>query len=244
MIVADTFGQEVSAYLQSPGGYEIVERDDGYITAMPVSLYFGGFDDWPEYERRAMAAVRGRVLDIGSGAGRHALYLQEQGHPVLATDVSPLALEVCRQRGIRETRLISVTALTRRLGTFDTLLMMGNNLGLLGGYRRGRWLLRRFGGLTSPEGRIVATTRDPYDTSDPNHLSYHARNRARGRMGGQVRIRLRHGLEKGAWFDYLLLSPQELPGLVEGTGWHVAQVIPSGGSNYAVVLAKDTRAGE
>jgi 2-polyprenyl-3-methyl-5-hydroxy-6-metoxy-1,4-benzoquinol methylase len=40
-----------------------------------------------------MQFVKGRVLDVGCGAGRHSLYLQEKGFDVLGTDISPLASE-------------------------------------------------------------------------------------------------------------------------------------------------------
>ena len=115
---------------------------------------------------------------------------------------------------------------------------MRNNFGLFGSFRRARWLLKRFHGLTAASGRIVAVSTNPYQTEEPLHLAYHERNRGRGRMGGQVRIRARHQTRKTPWFDYLLVSQEEMERIVDGTGWRIAQVIPTPGSVYTAVLEK------
>ena len=97
----DAFGHEIQDYFEGESSYEIIERDDGFFSLSPgPELYFLEYEDWPESERRAMKYVRGKVLDVGCGAGRHALYLQEQGTDVLGVDNSPRALEVCKTRGL------------------------------------------------------------------------------------------------------------------------------------------------
>jgi len=93
--------------------------------------------------------------------------------------------------------------------------------------------------MTSDQGRIIAESRNPYDTDDPDHLAYHEANRRRARMSGQVRIRIRYRKFASLWFDYLLASPEEVSQIVQGTGWHLARVIPSGGPQYAVIIEKD-----
>lgn len=117
--------------------------------------------------------------------------------------------------------------------------MFGNNFGLFAGERIARRLLRRLHRLMPPHGRIVAASNDPYATDDPDHLAYHERNRRRGRMTGQVRIRVRYRRLATPWFDYLLVSADEMRALVEGTGWHVARVLGDEGPYYVAVLEKD-----
>jgi SAM-dependent methyltransferase len=235
----DAYGLEYENYAQGRGKSEIVERDDGYVDfSSGPEAYFSPYAAWPWHQQEALKLARGRVLDIGCGAGRHALYLQEQGLEVVGIDLSPLAIEVCQRRGLRDARALSITQVDGRLGVFDTILMFGNNLGLLGGWKRGRWLLRRFQRLTSPQARIIAETMDPYRTTNPDHLAYHERNRKRGRMGGQVRLRIRTGRRRTPWFDYLFVSKPELESLVAGTGWHVARYFDSAGAGYTVVLEK------
>jgi SAM-dependent methyltransferase len=237
----DAYGQGIYDYWKGDNEVVgIIERDDGLIDVdLATQYYFAPFREWSPEQQEAMSYVRGRVLDIGCGAGRVSLYLQEQGHDVVAIDISPLAVEVCRQRGVRDVHLMSINQISSRLGTFNTIVMMGNNFGLFANFRRARWLLRRWHRMTSPEARIITQTLDPYQTENPDHLAYHAWNRQRGRMSGQTRIRVRYKRSVGPWFDYLFVSREEMDDLVVGTGWHVAKTIDSSGPIYIAILEKD-----
>ena len=82
--------------------FEIIERDDGYITAMSLKFYFSEYEDWPLVEKKALTFVKGRVLDIGCGVGRHILYLQRKNFKVLGIDNSPLSIKVCKLRGVKK----------------------------------------------------------------------------------------------------------------------------------------------
>ena len=73
--------------------------------------------------------------------------------------------------------------------------------------------------MTSSKGRIVAMSSDTYRTDNPDHLAYHARNRERGRMSGQLRLRVRYKKYAMPWFDYLIVSKVEMESILEGTGW-------------------------
>ena len=241
MEVGDAFGREVLDYLEHGVAQEIVERDDGYITTSAgAAAYFRAPRTWPPPERATLRYVRGRVLDVGAGAGRSALHLQERGHEVVAIDVSPGAVEVCRRRGVRDARAVSVDDIDAALGIFDTVLMLGNNFGLLQSRTKARRLPRTFHALTTDRGRVVATNVDPSTTDDPDHLAYHERNRRRGRLPGQLRIRVRYKQLASPWFDYLLAEPDELDELVAGSGWHVHRLVHAHETAlYGIVLEKD-----
>ena len=236
----DAYGRLVLDYLEGRPSLELVERDDGFINASTYGpeAYFAPFRQWPKHERTAMRLVRGRVLDVGCGAGRVAIELQERGHEVLGIDVSPLALEVARRHGAEDVRHVAITQVGPALGRFDTIVMFGNNCGLFGSRRRAPWLLRRLKSVTEPGARILAASTDPYTTDNPEHLAYHERNRRHGRMAGQLRIRIRHGAYRTPWFDYLLASPQELAELADGTGWELTRVVGEGEPSYVGVLER------
>jgi SAM-dependent methyltransferase len=235
----DAYGREVYDYHRHGTGCEIVEREDGYIDiSSGPAAYFRDFDDWKPYEKKAMAFARGRVLDVGCGAGRVSLYLQKKGHDVLGIDISPLAAKVSLERGVKRVRVMSVTGVSSSLGLFDTIVMYGNNFGLLENPKRAKWLLGRFRAITREGARIIATSTDVYNTDKRCHLDYQRANRRRGRMSGQVRLRVRYQTYATPWFDYLLVSPDEMRKLVDGTGWRVAKVFTSRGPVYTAVIER------
>jgi SAM-dependent methyltransferase len=237
----DAFGEEMKAYYENrKGAIEIVERDDGYIDYHDgVPYYFSAYGDWSEHEKSALSHCYGRVVDVGCGAGRIALHLQEKGHPVVGIDNSPGAIEVCRSRGVKELLNIPFTQIDSRVGKIDNFVLFGNNFGLFGRPRRARWLLRRLKSLSSSSALIIAQTTDPYCTNNQDHLAYHEQNRKRGRLGGELRIRIRYKRIIGPWMDYLLVSKQELEHIVTGTGWAVQQYIDTGLAAYFLILKKD-----
>ncbi|MBI4092545.1 MAG: methyltransferase domain-containing protein [Candidatus Kerfeldbacteria bacterium] len=234
---ADAFGHYLWDFHRKGPVPEIVERDDGYIKGGGLN-YFSTYRRWPTYLRRALRLVRGRVLDVGCGAGQHVLYLQSKGFQVIGIDTSPLAVKVSRLRGVRDVRKMSFYTMTFRKRTFDTVVMLGNNFGLFGIPRRMKPLLRSLARITTSRGRIIAECRDPYKTDDPDHLKYHKINRARGRLSGQTRIRVRYRSFVGPWFDYLFVSKHEMKTLLKGTGWRVRTFLGNG-SQYCAVIEKE-----
>jgi SAM-dependent methyltransferase len=222
---------------------EMIEREDGFIgTSMGPTAYFSDFPDWPAHQQAAMGRlIPGRTLDLGCGAGRLELYLQSQGCEVTGIDNSPLAIEVCRQRGVVDARLLSVTQLSAAVGIYDNIVMLGNNWGLMSSSRRARWFLRKFHAMTTPHARIIAESNDIYNTENPDHLSYQAFNRERGRLSGQLRMRVRYRIFKSEWFDYLMVSRDEMRTIVDGTGWRITEFIDSVKSSYVAVMEKEKR---
>ena len=239
--IQDAYGHLLSDYHKGRETLEIVEREDGFIDTSRFGplRYFAEYQDWDEHQKLAIAHATGRVLDIGCGVGRHCLYLQEQGHDVLGTDISPLAIQTCQSRGLKNARVAPVTQLSSKTGTFDTILMMGHNFGLTGNYKRAKWLLRRFAAMTTDTAKIIAETMDPYQTEEPYHLAYHQFNRDRGRMTGQLKLRIRYKQYATPWFDYLFVSKPEMEDILDGTAWRVERYIDAPNTpTYVAILSK------
>ena len=243
----DAFGHQLYDLYKGRRVVEVVERDDGLIDPSQdlPRYYLSEYRNWNTREKVAAKYVKGRVLDIGCGGGRWSLYLQKKGHDVLGIDYSPLVVKVCKLRGLRNVMVKSITEVDSRLGRFDTILMMGNNFGLFGGPKRARQLLKRFYNMTSPEAQIIAESVDVYRRPiSPWHKRYHSWNRRRGRMPGEVRIRIRYLTYASPWFDYLLVSRPEMAEILHGTGWKIKRFILSKkGPAYVAVIEKEKNRG-
>jgi SAM-dependent methyltransferase len=236
----DAFGHALLAVHKGEEVNETIERDDGFFDSMSTRGYFSDYETWSPIEQKAMQFVEGRILDIGCGAGRHSLYLQRKGFDALGIDVSPLALKVCRERGLKKLKLMSIERLDFKPKSFDTILMMGNNFGLFGNRNKAKRLLRKFYKMTSEDALIVASSRDPYKTDNPAHLQYHRMNKRKGRMSGQVKIRIRYEKYKGRWFDYLMVSKEEMTQILSNTGWKTREFLDTGDPYYIAILEKIT----
>jgi SAM-dependent methyltransferase len=241
----DAFGQALWDFYKNRKvtTSHVIERDDGYIDT-PQSLgmeqYFLEYPNWGLIEKEAIKHAKGKILDIGCGAGRHSLYLQNKNHNVLAIDNSPLTIRVAKSRGVKHAKVLSFENIGKlKQSKFDTIIMFGNNFGLFGNFKKARKQLKILHDITSLNGIIIATTINPYKTKSIEHKEYHKYNRKKGNMGGQAKIRIRYKKITGPWFDYLLVSQSELKMILSGTGWMIKKIIEEkSGLVYGMVLGK------
>jgi SAM-dependent methyltransferase len=234
----DAYGQIYQALLEGREAQEIMERDDGLIYCGDPADYFAPYRRWPAVEKRAMRAVRGRVLDAGCGAGRVSLYLQSRGHAVVAIDESPLAVEVAQRRGGAHAAVQSLATLDGSQGMFDTILVLRNNFGLVGREGSAAQFLRRLASITTERGRIITDSVDPQRIGDPAFRMYRTTGDQAPRPRAQ-RYRVRWQRYATPWFYYLMFSPEEMQRLVDGTGWRVLRFVDDGSPRYAVVLERE-----
>ncbi len=236
----DVFADALWQYYETGRADLFMECDDGLLSPEDVSWYFTPFGEFPIIEKQALKFARGRVLDVGCGAGRHSLYLQKRGLRVTAIDVSTRIVDLASACGVKDARVASVCGkLPFRKSEFDTVILFGNNLGICGTPQRFRRMLRELHRTTSAHGRILATTRQP-STTDPIHKGYLRRNLERGRAIGQIRLRSVLNGKCGACFDLLLLAPTDLMQLAAKEKWEIARMFPLENfeQGYSVVLEK------
>ena len=63
----DAYGHSIYHYYKNEEGFEIVEREDGYIDASDSLKHFLSiYKDWPSHQKKAMKYVKGKVLDLSS----------------------------------------------------------------------------------------------------------------------------------------------------------------------------------
>ena len=186
-----------------------------------------------------MKFVKGRVLDVGCGEGRHSLYLQEKGFDVLGIDNSPLAIEICKLRGLKKTEVMAIESLDFKPNLFDTIIMLGNNFALMGNPEKAVMLLKNFSKITSATARIIAGSYDPYKTDEPAHLEYQKENREKGRMSGQIKFRVRFEKVVTDWIDWLTVSKEEMEDLLANAGWKINKLIESKDPEYVAIIEKE-----
>ncbi len=236
----DAFGQALKDYLQGKEVLEIIERDDGYIDATkPVGDYLADFEEWPEIQQDAMDHVEGYVLDIGCGPGKHSLYLKEEGYEVLGIDISQIVLEICKERGLDNVRNMNISEIDEDIGPFDTILMLGNNFGLLESPEKAEDYLERFYRATSDNARIIAESRDVYETDNEFNKRYQENNVEEGKLPGELRIRNRYKGYCSPWYNYLMVSKEEMEDILEKTDWYVDEYLDEDSPQYIAIIKKE-----
>ena len=125
---------------------------------LPLPYMFRGYKEMPALEKKALKICKGRVLDIGCGAGNHALYLQEKGFSITSLDNSTGAIEVCKKRGVKNTVQKSIFDFEGE--TFDTLLILMNGVGLAGTLKELENFFSKLKSLLNKEGQILLDSSD------------------------------------------------------------------------------------
>ena len=164
-------GAALRAFLAGREDAEVVVRgEDGEEERTPARVFFRGPKEFSSLEEVALDLCRGRVLDVGAGAGCHSLVLQERGLAVVAIDVAPEAVEVMRSRGVRDVRCGDVFAWAG--GRFDTLLILMNGIGLVGSLDGLDRFLRDTSRLLNAGGQILLDSYDPGEPDQKGGLLY------------------------------------------------------------------------
>jgi SAM-dependent methyltransferase len=234
----DAFGAALRDWVAGGKILEVLERDDGHVEdgAGPKG-YLSPFRSWPLGERESLKHLRGRVVDVGCGAGRVALVLQARGLDVVGVDASPLAVRAARTAGVRSTRCMDSGTLTNELGGFGSILLFGNNFGIFGTPSRARRMLTRWARQASPGTRLFAESTNPYSGGAPIvDRAYYWRNKARGLAPGQTKYRILYKGLVGAWIPWIFVSQTELRETVRGTGWRITNIFGDGPIQPYVVM--------
>lgn len=229
----DPFGQMVWDFYKDKPSFEAVEMDTGFLTAISPGpeWYFDEYNEWPEAEQKAVDIAEGKVLDLGCGAGRHSLYLQEE-HEVLAIDLSKLALKTARERGVENIEKLDIREIDSLEQKFDTVLLLGNNFGLVGGFEEGRKFFSKLDRVTSKKSKIIAEAK-PCDSKkeekqheDKNGLIY-------------LEMRYRYKEHVGNWHKLYYYTKEQLERLIKPTKWKISDYIESNDSStYFAIIEK------
>ncbi|MDX1602858.1 MAG: class I SAM-dependent methyltransferase [Salinimicrobium sediminis] len=156
----DIFGKAIKAFFENGDDEEItVHSPDFDDDVIPVPYLFRSYKEMPKLEQKALQLCRGKVLDVGCGAGSHALYLQEERNlEVKAIDTSSGAIEVCRKRGVTDAKNINFEDLSEE--KFDTILLLMNGTGIVGKMRFLDNFFRQLKNLLTINGQVLIDSSD------------------------------------------------------------------------------------
>lgn len=217
---------------------EVVVHDaEGYTEVVPAGVFFRAPEEFSALEEAALDLCRGRVLDVGAGAGCHSLVLQERGLQVCAIDIAGEAVDVMRGRGVRDARRADIFRF--RAEPFDTLLLLMNGIGVVGNVAGLRPFLTTLGRLLQPTGQILLDSFDPRPENGAGAGAPEDRGRPRPYIG-EMRFQLEYDGRKGAMYDWLFVDFETLAGQAKAAGWIAASIWQEEEGHY---LARLTRAG-
>lgn len=219
--MADVFGMVMMDAVKGNEAKHLIVRNDGYTRESLGSQYIADFSDWPDGQKQAAREVKGRILDIGCGAGRVGVYFQSVGHEVVGIDISQGAIEAARKRGLQNVHLMSAEKLEFPEKSFDTVVLFGNNFGIMGEEGRIVSMLKEIYRVTTPDGVLLAESRDVTATDNPEHHRYHEENRAKGRPLGLVTLRLEYQGVVDDWWELRMASPEDMSEIAEKAGWRL-----------------------
>lgn len=181
---------------------------------LPVAYFFREYGQMPEWEQLSLDECRGKVLDVGAGAGSHALYLQQKGLDVTAIDVSAGAVECMKARGVKKALLKDFYSFGE--GHFDTILFLMNGTGMAKKIDKLYDLLKHAAGLLTPGGSIFLESTDllyMYEDEEGAAMINLA-----GDYYGEITYRLAYGGHKGEPFPWLFVDYENLSNVAELAG--------------------------
>jgi SAM-dependent methyltransferase len=232
----DLFGKAILDY-QTGNAPEnlITETSISEEDEMSVAYLFRQYKDMPTMEQKALKLARGRVLDVGCGAGSHSLYLQNiEELDVTAIDISPSAIEACKLRGISKALAQNVMHIENE--KYDTILLMMNGAGMCGKLNKLSGFLQKLKSLLSEGGQILLDSSDiiyMFDEDDdggkwiPSDIDYY----------GEVEFNISYKNEKEDPFDWMYIDYNTLQNAAQANGLQCELIVEGEHYDYLARLS-------
>ena len=198
----DLFGKAIFDYQTNNNPEPIItETSISDTDQMDVGYLFRDFKAMPKIEQKALQLAKGKILDVGCGAGSHALYLQKKGYDVTGIDISPNAIKTCELRGLQKAFVKNILDIdtSKEENKYDTILLLMNGTGIFGTLVQIAKHLKQLKSLVKQNGQILIRYKNEIEEPFPwLYLDYNTLQTACYANGLQSEL-----IMEGKHFDYL-----------------------------------------
>lgn len=160
----DLFGKAILDFQTNNSPKDIItETNISEADKMSVAYLFRDYNEMPKLEQKALQLAKGKILDVGCGAGSHSLYLQEKGFEVTSIDISENAIKACQLRSLKNAKTQNILQLDSDLhqnDKFDTILLLMNGTGIFQTISESSKYFQKLKNLLNPNGQILIDSSD------------------------------------------------------------------------------------
>ena len=230
----DLFGKAILDYQTHNSPEDLItETSISEADEMSVAYLFRSFAEMPQLEQKALQLAIGKVLDVGCGAGSHALYLQEKGFDVSAIDISANAIKACELRGMKKAKVQDIMQLEG--DQYDTILLLMNGAGMCGRLKNLPNFLQKLKSLLTDTGQILVDSSDiiyMFDEDEdggkwiPTDVDYY----------GEVVFDITYKGEKENSFDWMYIDYNTLQNAAFANGFQCEIVLEGEHFDYLAKL--------
>ena len=193
----DCHGQAILDYYNGERKEPLILHNSyGEPEEMPVEVFFREPIDFTDLENQGISECRGKILDIGAGAGAMSLLLQGLEFNVTAIENSPGCIETMKALGVQQ---VIDEDYTVHNGRYDTLFMSMNGIGIIGKLAQLGSFMQIAKKLLNPDGQVVL------DSSDIQYL-YKDKLKMPDHYHGEVSYCYEYKGQKGEWFDWVYIG--------------------------------------
>ncbi len=231
----DLFGKAIHDYQTNNSPEDLItETSISDEDEMSVAYLFRSYAEMPLIEQKALQLSKGRVLDVGCGAGSHSLTLQnDRNLEVTSIDISPNAIQTCTLRGLKNAKVQDIMALENE--KYDTILLLMNGTGIFGTLKQTANFLQKLKSLLNPNGQILI------DSSDILYMFDDDEDGGKWIPGdgyyGELTFTLRYKKQKEEEFPWLYLDYNTLQNAAFANGLQCEMILEGEHYDYLAKLS-------
>lgn len=232
----DLFGKAILDFQTNNSPEDLItETTISEEDEMSVAYLFRSYDEMPLMEQKALQLAKGKILDVGCGAGSHSLSLQnERNLDVTSIDISPNAIQACTLRGLKKAKIQDVMTLENE--KYDTILLLMNGAGMCGKLKNIPNFLLKLKSLLNPGGQILLDSSDiiyMFDDDEdggkwiPSQKEYY----------GEIVFNISYKGEKEKAFDWMFIDYNTLQNAALDNGFQCELILEGEHFDYLAKLS-------